>query len=219
MKRHREERHSETRLDDRNLVRGVQVLVRRDRDLRRVVELFGKPPLWERETGFPTLVRIILEQQVSLASAKAAFDRLCLVASPLTPQSFLELDDLSLKQAGFSRQKTLYGRDLARSITDGKLDLEALHQMDDESVRLELMRIKGIGLWSADIYLLMAMLRPDVWPRGDLALATAVQKVKQLPTRPEQGALDEMSEAWKPWRAVAARLFWHFYLSEMQAKR
>lgn len=204
---------SERRLDDRSLARGVRHLSQVDRDLARVVGRFGTPPMWERDPGFPTLIRIILEQQVSLASAKAAFNKLCLLTSPVTPHNFLELDDVALKEAGFSRQKTGYGRHLAESIAEGRLDLEALHEMDDESVRVELMRVKGIGLWSADIYLLMAMLRPDIWPRGDLALATAVQRVKRLKVRPDQKTLDHMSESWMPWRAVAARLFWHFYLS------
>jgi DNA-3-methyladenine glycosylase II len=201
------------RLDDLSLARGVRHLSRVDSDLARVIERFGPPPMWERDPDFSTLLRIILEQQVSLASAKAAFDKLCLIASPLDPQRFLELDDVTLKGAGFSRQKTRYGRDLAERLVQGRLDLAGLRGMDDDSVRAQLMSVKGIGLWSADIYLLMAMLRPDVWPRGDLALATAVQKVKRLRMRPDQGKLDEMSEAWRPWRAVAARLFWHFYVS------
>lgn len=171
--------------------------------------------MWARESGFSTLLHVILEQQVSLASAKAAHNKLLEVASPLTPQRFLRLDDTALKAAGFSRQKTLYGRELARSIVEGLLDLDALSSMDDAAVRSELVKIKGIGRWTADIYLLMVLRRPDIWPAGDLALAVAAQKLKRLRNRPTSEELDEMSAAWKPWRAVAARILWHYYLSDV----
>jgi DNA-3-methyladenine glycosylase II len=196
------------------LARGVRLLARRDPDLRRVVKRFGPPPMWERESGFPTLLHIILEQQVSLASARAAHNKLLELVSPLTPQGFMQLDDVTLKNAGFSRQKTAYGRNLAQSIVDGNLNLDALAAMDDASVRAELLRIKGIGQWTADIYLLMVLRRPDVWPTGDLALAVAAQRVKNLPSRPSPEQLVEMSARWKPWRAVAARILWHYYLSD-----
>jgi DNA-3-methyladenine glycosylase II len=171
--------------------------------------------MWARESGFSTLLHVILEQQVSLASARAAHNKLLVVASPLTPRRFLKLDDATLKAVGFSRQKTSYGRELARSIVEGLLDLDALSSMDDAAVRSELIKIKGIGRWTADIYLLMVLRRPDIWPKGDLALAVAAQKVKRLQTRPTQEELDEMSAAWKPWRAVAARILWHYYLSDV----
>lgn len=202
-------------LNDDALTRAVRLLARRDPDLRRVVRRFGAPPMWARESGFSTLLHIILEQQVSLASARAAHTRLLEVATPLSPSRFLRLDDATLKAVGFSRQKTLYGRELARSIVDGLLDLDALSSMDDATVRSELIKIKGIGRWTADIYLLMVLRRPDIWPTGDLALAVAAQKVKRLEARPTQEDLNEMSEAWRPWRAVAARILWHYYLSEL----
>ena len=200
-------------LNDDALKRAVRLLARRDPDLRSVVKKFGPPPLWARESGFSTLLHIILEQQVSLASARAAHTRLLEAASPLTPGLFLKLDDTTLKAVGFSRQKALYGRELARAIAQGVLDLEALSSMDDATVRSELIKIKGIGRWTADIYLLMVLRRPDIWPTGDLALAVAAQKVKRLESRPTQEQLDEMSASWKPWRAVAARILWHYYLS------
>jgi len=204
-----------TLLSEDALARAALVLSRRDRDLGRVVRKFGAPPMWARESGFSTLLHIILEQQVSLASARAAHNKLLAVASPLTPRRFLKLDDETLKAVGFSRQKTAYGRNLARSLIDGQLDLDALASMDDASVRSELIKIKGIGRWTADIYLLMVMRRPDIWPTGDLALAVAAQHVKRLESRPSTQELDEMSARWKPWRAVAARILWHYYLSEL----
>jgi DNA-3-methyladenine glycosylase II len=173
---------------------------------------FGTPPEWFRAPGFPTLIHIILEQQISLASANAAFTRLLALASPLTPESFLSLDDDELKRAGFSRQKTAYGRHLARSITSGELDLEALSELDDRAVKTELLRVKGIGAWTADIYLLRALRRPDAWPAGDLALLIAVQELKRLAARPTPVELEAIAERWRPHRAVAARLLWHYYL-------
>ena len=134
-------------------------------------------PCGNAAAGFPTLVHIILEQQVSLASARAAFDRLQTAVSPLTPEGFLTLDDVRLKQIGFSRQKTGYARHLARAILAGELDLPGLQDLDDAAARAALLKMKGIGPWSADIYLLMVLRRPDVWPAGDLALAIATQEV------------------------------------------
>jgi DNA-3-methyladenine glycosylase II len=200
-------------LTEEELLRGVRVLCRRDADLRRVVKEFGAPPLWAREPGFSTLIHIILEQQVSLASARAAHTRLIQLARPLTPRRFLKFDDATLKACGFSRQKAGYCRHLAESILDRRLDLEALISLEDQAVKLELEKIKGIGRWTSDIYLLMVLRRPDIWPRGDLALATAAWQVKRLERRPTYDELDQMSLAWKPWRAVAARILWHHYLS------
>lgn len=200
-------------LDEAALARGVRYLCKRDTDLAGIVKDFGPPPMWEREEGFHTLIHIILEQQVSLASARAAYSRLLETVSPLTPATFLELDDASLKRIGFSRQKTAYGRNLARAIADNSLSLAALVSMPDAEVKQELMKVKGIGHWTSDIYLLMALRRPDIWPSGDLALAVAVERVKRLATRPTNEELNAISHFWQPWRAVAARLLWHYYLS------
>jgi DNA-3-methyladenine glycosylase II len=203
-------------LTEETLARGVRVLARRDPDLARIVRAHGPPPLWARRPGFPTLVHIILEQQVSLASARAAFTRLRAAIAPITPRRFLALDDAALKAIGFSRQKALYARHAqrAQAIVERRFDPTALEAMPDEAVRAALLALKGIGPWTADIYLLMVLLRPDVWPRGDLALTTAVREVKGLAARPTTDELTEMSAAWRPWRAVAARLFWHYYLSQ-----
>jgi DNA-3-methyladenine glycosylase II len=201
-------------LTKKSLALGLEYLSQRDADLARIYNALGTPPLWSRTAGFPTLIHIILEQQVSLASAKAAHARLLAVASPLTPQKFLELDDALLKTIGFSRQKISYGRYLAQSILEGALDLGALKSMDDARAKSELVKLKGIGAWTADIYLLMALRRPDIWPVGDLAIAIAVQQVKRLHARPTSDELIEIGEQWKPWRAVAARLLWNFYLNK-----
>ncbi len=200
-------------LTESSLARGLSHLIALDADLARVCAEYGPPPLWARAPGFATLVRVILEQQVSLASAQAAYNRLLVLAAPLVPETFLPLDDATLKRVGFSRQKTAYCRELARTVLSGHIDLHALRAMSDEAARQALMRVKGIGPWTAEIYLLMALRRPDAWPVGDLALAVAVQAVKRLRTRPTPAELQEIGAQWRPWRAVAARVLWHYYLS------
>ncbi len=190
----------------------VEELAARDPDLAAVVARWGPPPIWERAPGFPTLAHIVLEQQVSLASARAAFERLRRVADPLTPERFLELDDAELLAVGFSRQKARYVRLLARDIATGAFDLDGLERLDDGDARAALVSMTGVGPWSASIYLLMALRRRDVWPAEDLALTTAVADVKGLSRRPGRDELEGMAVAWRPWRAVAARLFWHDYL-------
>jgi DNA-3-methyladenine glycosylase II len=207
-------------LDRRTLAQAVRRLATLDPDLGKIAADHGPPPLWARRQGFQTLIHIILEQQVSLASAKAALDRLRAAATPgrLTPERFLQFNDAELRCIGFSRQKAAYGRGLAQAMVRKELDLAAFRSMRDEIVRSELMKIKGIGRWTSDIYLLMALLRRDVWPRGDLALASAVQRVKRLRHRPTEKELGDFSNQWKPWRSVAARLLWHYYLKNRPGK-
>lgn len=195
----------------------VDFLAKQDRDLKNIVGEFGPPPLWDREEGFDTLIRIILEQQVSLHSAKAAYDKLIANTNPLTPEKFLTYTDSELKSFGFSWQKSSYGRNLAHAILLGQLNLAALKNLSDNDVRKELMKIKGIGIWTADIYLLMVLKRPDIWPVGDIALAVAMQKIKNLDTRPKHEEMEYISNKWKPWRAVAARLLWHYYLNKSKS--
>ena len=200
-------------LSQKSFLEGISYLSTVDVDLARIVSDLGNPPLWSRKPGFPTMIHIILEQQVSLASAKAAFNKLQESVGIVSPERFLELTDGELKTIGFSRQKTAYGRELSKAILGGTLNLEELSSLDDTSVRNELMKIKGIGYWTADIYLLMALLRPDICPPGDLALAKAAQKIKNLPSTPVPATLNEIAAKWKPWRSVAARILWHYYLS------
>lgn len=202
------------RLTEQSFAEGLNALKRRDRKLAFVLSQYGDPPLWAREPGFATLIHIILEQQVSLSSAKAAFDRLQEAANPLTPERILQFDDATLKEIGFSRQKAGYARSQAEAILDGDLNLEDLEIMEDGTARSELIKVKGIGPWTADIYLLMALRRPDVWPHGDLALVKAYQGLAGLPAAPTQEALRLTANHWSPWKAVAARILWHYYLSK-----
>lgn len=193
-------------------------LTARDSDLAGVIGRFGAPPIRRREPGFATLVLLILEQQVSLASANATFERLAAAVGEMTPRRLLALDDEALKSAGLSRQKTRYVRLLAEAVTGGTLPVDALSGLADDDARRRLTGITGIGAWTADIYLLAALGRPDVWPAGDLALAVAAHEVKRLAARPGIAELDALGEEWRPWRAVAARILWHYYLNTKRNK-
>ncbi len=207
------------RLTRKTFSHAIQILCDRDPDLAGVMTILDPPPFWTRRPGFASLIHIILEQQVSLASARAAFNRLLNAASPLTPDRFLKLDDASLQYCGFSRQKAAYGRNLAKVIADGHLKLSALATKNDRTVRSELLKVKGIGPWTANIYLLTVLRRPDIWPSEDLALAVATQKLKGLKTRPTPRELEHLSQVWRPWRAVAARLLWHYYIETVSKNR
>ena len=200
-------------LTRRTLLRAVRTLSNADPALAASVDRFGPPPLWARDPSYATLVLLILEQQVSLASARAAFDRLeAALAGTIEPRAFLELSDNELRAIGFSRQKAGYARDLAGALADG-FELEGLADLPDEEVRSSLIHLRGIGRWTADIYLIMCLRRPDVWPHGDLALATAARELLELPARPTFEALEIRARSWRPHRATAARILWHHYLS------
>jgi DNA-3-methyladenine glycosylase II len=131
----------------------------------------------------------------------------------LTPERFLGFSDGELRKLGFSRQKTKYGRELSSAIINGDLDLAELHRLDDAGACDALEKTKGIGPWTADIYLLMALLRPDIWPSGDLALVKSIKKTYGFPEKPPNEDVFEFAKRWKPWRAVAARILWHDYLN------
>jgi DNA-3-methyladenine glycosylase II len=192
----------------------VEAVAAVDADLAGIVSRHGPPPLWDREPGFETLVRIVLEQQVSLASGRAAYDRLARAVGPVSPAGLAGTDQATLEAAGLTRQKARYLRELGRATVSGALDVDGLARLDDAAVRRELCAIPGIGPWTADVYLLMALRRPDVWPAADVALATALGRLKGLPARPDPVAMERLAEPWRPWRAVAARLLWHAYLAE-----
>lgn len=201
-------------LNKTSLIAACRTLAEADARLASVLSRYGPPPLWDRPPGFATLLHIILEQQVSLASARACVDKLEARIVTVSPENVLNLSDPELKAIGFSRQKTLYARHLSEAVAEGRLDLERLNSKPDEDVRLELKKLKGIGDWTCDIYLLMAMLRPDVMPKGDLALHAAWRRLSNAERGPDAVEFAVIAEAWKPFRSVAARLLWHFYLSE-----
>ena len=205
-------------LNDVSLLVGVEALAAADPDLAGIVARHGPPPLWAREPGFETLVKIILEQQVSLGSAVAALGRLRRALGsdedvPLTPPAVIKLGEEAMRTAGLTRQKAAYLAGLASDVETGRLDLAAVADASDDDAQAFLMTVAGIGRWTADIYLLMALGRPDVWPDGDLALAGAMRRAKGLATLPSRDEQRAIAEAWRPWRAVAARIMWHAYLS------
>jgi DNA-3-methyladenine glycosylase II len=195
-----------------SLAAAVDELAARDAELAGIVERHGLPPMWDRPAGFVTLVQLILEQQVSLASAGATYERLCSLVGEPTPAAVLRLADAELAAIGFSRQKAGYVRDLAGAIDAGRLDVELLAELGDDAVRAQLVAVKGIGRWTADTYLLMALLRPDAWPAADMALAAAIADLKGLATRPTTEQVVSFGQAWRPWRSAAARLLWLDYL-------
>jgi DNA-3-methyladenine glycosylase II len=181
--------------------------------LQRLHAAHGTPPLWARDPGFATLVWIVLGQQVSLASATAAFERLRVgCGGAVTPSAVRRLDLAGIRACGLTRQKSGYLLDLATAVDTGSLDLGALAAAPDDEVRATLMAQRGIGNWSADIYLLMALRRPDVWPAADLALIEAVRVAAGWEDRPTRVVVEAYAERWRPWRSVAARMLWQSYL-------
>lgn len=199
-------------LTQKSLALAARELAARDEMLAAIHAKHGDPPLWRRDEGFTTLVHIILEQQVSLKSAKSMLVRLDGAIQPFTPERFLELGDAGLRALGVTRQKSSYLLDLSTSIVKGELNFTRLARMSDDDVRVALTKIKGIGSWSADVYLLMAMRRADIWPAGDLALAVAMKELLGLAARPGPLELERWAEQWRPHRAVAARMLWQYYL-------
>jgi DNA-3-methyladenine glycosylase II len=200
------------RLDTASLAAGCRALAEREPALASLLARNGTPPLWRRDPGFPTLVRLVLEQQVSLASAAAAYGRLDARLGEVTPEGFLALSDAELLEIGFSRQKARYVRLLSAALSDGEFDLAAADRLDDEVAMAHLQQLVGVGPWTAGNYLLFALGRADVWPTGDRALAVSLGRTLGRDAPPSYEEADEMAEAWRPWRAVAARLLWHDYL-------
>lgn len=200
-------------ISESNIAEISRKLAQTDKSLAHIYRTYGPPPLWDRPTGFATLLNIILEQQVSLASAKACYDKLNVYLGEITPEKFLTIGDADLKIIGFSRQKTSYARHLSEAVIEKRIDLDGLAALSDAEVKLQLTSLKGVGEWTSDVYLLMAMLRPDVMPRGDVALHTAWHKLSGNP-RPTSDEFVIMAKKWSPYRSVAARLLWHYYLSQ-----
>jgi DNA-3-methyladenine glycosylase II len=201
------------RLDAAQLRAAARHLGARDGDLLALLRSQGPPPLWSRPAGFRTLIKIILEQQVSLASGAAVYRRLEERIQPFTPERVAGTGVTCVRSLGVTRQKADYCVHLAEAILGGRLDLDALRRMDDSAASAALTRLKGIGPWTAQIYLLMALRRPDVWPSGDLALVRTIQVVKRLRRSPSPARMLTIAEAWRPYRAVAARMLWQHYLA------
>lgn len=185
----------------------------KDTDLKNIIYQYGYPTFWERKASFETLVHIILEQQVSLASAKAALDKLKEKIGTVTPKKILLLSDADLRQCYFSRQKAMYVRCVAQAIQNRKVSLTKHPLMQDEDIRKQLICIKGIGNWTADVYLMMVLHRSDLFPSGDIALINSVKYVKRLPEHSAKEKIEQIAENWRPYRTVAAFMLWHVYLN------
>lgn len=209
-----DERSNHTILTEKTYSLGISELITRDSDLAEAVMRWGNPPFWTHPFGFQGLVLDILSQQVSLESAQAAFTKLGMRIDPINPDKFLSLNEHALREIGFSHQKASYVRGVASEIRAGDLNLDDLESMKDDQARNRLIKIRGIGTWTADTYLLFALRRSDAWPSGDIALAKAIQELRGLISTPDWDEVDRIAESWKPWRAVAARILWHHYLNE-----
>jgi len=193
-------------------------LAEREAIFKNILQQYSYPPMWTRPASFATLIHIMLEQQVSLASAKAAFNKLKERTGTITPEKVLALSDDELKACYFSRQKIVYARHLAEALISKKIVLKKLSVYPDEDIRVTLKQVKGIGDWTADVYLLFALQRSDVFPIGDLAMVNALKEVKQLPAHTPKEEILLLAEAWRPYRSIAAMLLWHHYIKKRNIK-
>ena len=189
----------------------------KDQDLQCIIKQFGYPPSWVRPNTYETLVLTILEQQVSLASAYAAYRKLKEKMGVITPSNLLKFTDEELRSCYLSRQKIVYTRELAQAIRARRISLKKLYEQPNEKVRTELKKLKGIGDWTVDIYLIHALRRTDIFPIGDLALVNAVRMVKGSNTLSKEEIVN-MAEKWKPYRSLATMLFWHYYIKKRNIK-
>jgi DNA-3-methyladenine glycosylase II len=193
-------------------------LARKDSHLFAIIRQYGYPPIWTRKGNFQTLIHIILEQQVSLASARAALNKLKERIGTITPNKLLALSDVELKTCYFSRQKTVYARCLGKAILSKQIILKNFSDLDDAEIRRQLKTIKGIGDWTVDVYLLFALQRTDIFPLGDLAMVNALKEVKKMSKETKQEELLKLAERWRPYRSIATMLLWHYYIHKRGIK-
>ncbi len=193
-------------------------LSKRDKHLKQVIGQYGYPPMWTRPNTFQTLILTILEQQVSLASAYAAFKKLKQRIGFVTPDKILALSDAELRTCYFSRQKIVYAKELATAVKEKKINLKKLSLADENTVRTELKKIKGIGDWTVDVYLMHALQRSDLFPLGDIALVNSMKEVKQLAHTITKNEMLEIAESWRPYRTIASMILWHAYIQKRGIK-
>ncbi len=195
-----------------DLLEGTRTLARADPRLGRLVRTDGAPPLWARRPGFATLVQIILGQQVSLASADAAYRRLIAQVGRVTARNLARRPPRELARAGLTRQKARFCHHVASEVVHGRLDLRTLDTLSSDDAIARLTQVTGVGPWTARVYLMTALRRPDVWPQGDLAVYVAMREALGLDG--DRDELDAHAECWRPWRGVAARILWRRYLRD-----
>ena len=204
--------------NDDNFYQYCDVLAKKDKDLKRIISQHGYPPMWTRPASFQTLILFILEQQVSLASAYAAFKKLKEKIGYVTPSKILLLTDEELRSCYFSRQKIVYARELAKAIQSKQLRLKKFTTAHEDEVRIELKKIKGIGDWTVDVYLMHALQRTDLFPLGDIALVNSLKEVKQLHSLTTREKMLKISEPWRPYRTIASMILWHAYIQKRGIK-
>jgi DNA-3-methyladenine glycosylase II len=193
-------------------------LAKQDIHLKNIITEYGLPPMWTRPPTFKTLVLMILEQQVSLASAYAAFKKLKEKIRYITPERVLALTDEELRACYFSRQKIVYVRALADKLISRDISLKSLSNAGDEDIRKVLIEIKGIGHWTIDVYLMHALQRTDLFPLGDIALVNSLKHIKQLPKETSKEELLKIAEPWRPYRTIASMMLWHAYIKRKNIK-
>ena len=204
--------------DTNNFQGYCEILAKRDKHLRQIIRAHGCPTPWIRPNTFQTLVLTILEQQVSLAAAYAAFNRLKNKIGLVTPAKILALTDQELRDCYFTRQKITYARGLAEAVQSKKIRLKKMEELPDEIVREQLIQLKGIGNWTIDVYLMHALRRTDLFPLGDIALVNSLKHIKKLSPDISKEKMLAIAEPWRPYRTIAAMILWHDYLKRRGTK-
>ena len=204
--------------DTTNFKKICNKLGRIDKDLSSIIRQYGHPPMWTRPASFQTLILFILEQQVSLASAYAAFKKLKERIGYVTPAKILSLSDEELRSCYFSRQKIVYARELATAVQSKQLSLKKFSNAHEDEIRIELKKIKGIGDWTVDVYLMHALQRSDLFPLGDIALVNSLKEIKQLHPLTTKESMLMIAEPWRPYRTVASMILWHAYIQKRGIK-
>lgn len=189
----------------------LKFLIKKDKIISDIHLKYGAPPNWQRKEGFETLAGIILEQQVSLESARAHFEKLKSFLTEFLPENILKLTDEEMRNCFISRQKAKYLRDLSEAMVSGKLNLEEIDGLEEKEIREQLTSIKGIGNWTADIYLLFCLQQKNIFPMGDIAFIHSMKELYQIQTKEE---ILKISESWEPFRSLATYFMWHYYLKK-----
>ncbi len=204
--------------DSSNFKKICNKLCRIDKDLHAIIKQHGHPPMWTRPATFQSLILFILEQQVSLASAYAAFKKLKEKIGYVTPAKILALSDKDLRACYFSRQKIIYARELARAVQSKQLKLKRFSNAHENEIRIELKKIKGIGDWTVDVYLMHSLQRSDLFPLGDIALVNSLKEVKCLNGHTTKDDMLAIAEQWRPYRTIASMILWHAYIQKRGIK-
>lgn len=204
--------------NEKNFLQLCKKLAQKDADLAAIIRQYGYPPMWTRPATFQSLILFILEQQVSLASAYAAFKKLKEKIGFVTPAKILSLSDEELRSCYFSRQKIVYARELAKVVKARKIQLRKLSLLRDEEVRAQMIQLKGIGHWTIDVYLMHSLQRTDLFPLGDIALVNSLKETKQLSKDISKEKMLKIAERWRPYRTIAAMILWHAYIRKRNIK-